>query len=432
MDLSLQTKLLRFLQTSTIQPVGAARPIPVDVRIVCATNRDPAEEVRAGPLPRGPLLPAARGADPHAAAPGPARGHHGHRPGEPAAFAAEEGKTFTGFDPEVAAILASRPWPGNVRQLLNVIRNIVVLHDGPLVSAAMLPVEIALGRARPASRPPVAPLPAPRSVPGPTTRDRVALLVGTPMADVERELIEATIAHCDGSIPRAAKMLALSPSTIYRKLEGWSGGAAALGHLSCRGRRRRAGPRPRALPRRRTGAHSRPGKPGGPSWISSKPRSAPARNAYAPYSGFKVGAAIRCPDGSVFAGCNVENVAYPQGTCAEAGAIAAMVAAGRTEIAEVLVVADGAELVTPCGGCRQKLAEFARPEAPVVLADLRASARAAPSATCCPAPSRPRIWRGRCHERARHRRPGAGLPRPHQPRRSLRRRRDHRAVPPGR
>jgi cytidine deaminase len=91
-------------------------------------------------------------------------------------------------------------------------------------------------------------------------------------------------------------------------------------------------------------------------------------NAHAPYSGFKVGAALRCPDGSVFAGCNVENVAYPQGTCAEAGAIAAMVASGRREIAEVLVVADGPELIAPCGGCRQKLAEFALPTTPVVLA----------------------------------------------------------------
>lgn len=91
-------------------------------------------------------------------------------------------------------------------------------------------------------------------------------------------------------------------------------------------------------------------------------------NAHTPYSGFKVGAAIRCPDGSVHAGCNVENVAYPQGTCAEAGAIAAMVASGRTVIAEVLVVADGPELVTPCGGCRQKLAEFAGPEVTVILA----------------------------------------------------------------
>ncbi len=91
-------------------------------------------------------------------------------------------------------------------------------------------------------------------------------------------------------------------------------------------------------------------------------------NAYAPYSNFKVGAAIRCPDGSLHGGCNVENVAYPQGTCAEAGAIAAMVAAGRSEIAEVLVVAAGPETVTPCGGCRQKLAEFARPETVVILA----------------------------------------------------------------
>jgi cytidine deaminase len=91
-------------------------------------------------------------------------------------------------------------------------------------------------------------------------------------------------------------------------------------------------------------------------------------NAYAPYSGFRVGAAVRCPDGSVFAGCNVENVAYPQGTCAEAGAIAAMVAAGRTRIEEVLVVADGPEVIAPCGGCRQKLAEFAPPETPVILA----------------------------------------------------------------
>ena len=93
-------------------------------------------------------------------------------------------------------------------------------------------------------------------------------------------------------------------------------------------------------------------------------------NAYVPYSGFRVGAALRCPDGSVHAGCNVENVAYPEGTCAEAGAIAAMVLAGRTEIAEVVVVADSPEPVTPCGGCRQKLAEFAGPDTPVTLATL--------------------------------------------------------------
>jgi len=91
-------------------------------------------------------------------------------------------------------------------------------------------------------------------------------------------------------------------------------------------------------------------------------------NAYVPYSKFKVGAALRASDGSLHIGCNVENVAYPEGTCAEAGAIAAMVAAGRTEIAEIAVIADSPTPVTPCGGCRQKIAEFAGPGVKVTLA----------------------------------------------------------------
>ena len=91
--------------------------------------------------------------------------------------------------------------------------------------------------------------------------------------------------------------------------------------------------------------------------------------AYAPYSNFKVGAAIRGKNGEVFKGCNVENVAYPEGTCAEAGAIAAMCAAGDTAIAEIYVIADSPEPVPCCGGCRQKLREFAAPDAPVLVAD---------------------------------------------------------------
>ena len=90
-------------------------------------------------------------------------------------------------------------------------------------------------------------------------------------------------------------------------------------------------------------------------------------NAHAPYSGFAVGAALRT-EGGVFAGCNVENVAYPEGTCAEAGAIAAMVAAGARRILEVAVIAGGPAPVPPCGGCRQKLAEFAGPDVPVTMA----------------------------------------------------------------
>jgi cytidine deaminase len=91
-------------------------------------------------------------------------------------------------------------------------------------------------------------------------------------------------------------------------------------------------------------------------------------NAYAPYSNFSVGAAIKSASGRIYQGCNVENVAYPEGTCAEAGAIAAMVAAGETEIAELYVVADAPLPVAPCGGCRQKLAEFSAPGTQVTLA----------------------------------------------------------------
>ncbi|KPP83362.1 MAG: cytidine deaminase [Rhodobacteraceae bacterium HLUCCO07] len=94
-------------------------------------------------------------------------------------------------------------------------------------------------------------------------------------------------------------------------------------------------------------------------------------HAHAPYSGFKVGAAIQAADGSIHAGCNVENVSYPEGTCAEAGAIAAMVAAGQTRITAAHVIADSPRPITPCGGCRQKLAEFAAgPDMPITMANL--------------------------------------------------------------
>ena len=91
-------------------------------------------------------------------------------------------------------------------------------------------------------------------------------------------------------------------------------------------------------------------------------------NAHAPYSNFKVGAAIQAPSGAVYQGCNVENVAYPEGTCAEAGAISAMVAAGETQITAIAVIADSPTPVPPCGGCRQKILEFAQPDTVVTLA----------------------------------------------------------------
>lgn len=89
--------------------------------------------------------------------------------------------------------------------------------------------------------------------------------------------------------------------------------------------------------------------------------------AYAPYSRFHVGAALRAEDGSLHGGCNVENAAYPQGLCAEAGAIANLVAAGHRRIVECLVVGPGPAPVTPCGGCRQKLRELAAEDLPIHL-----------------------------------------------------------------
>jgi cytidine deaminase len=92
-------------------------------------------------------------------------------------------------------------------------------------------------------------------------------------------------------------------------------------------------------------------------------------HAHAPYSRFRVGAALLDEQGRVHAGCNVENAAYPQGLCAEAGALAQLVAAGGRRVTAVVVVGDGAQPCTPCGGCRQKLREFASDDVPVMVAD---------------------------------------------------------------
>jgi DNA-binding NtrC family response regulator len=220
MDLSLQTKLLRFLQTSTIQPVGATKARMVDVRIVCATNRDPLAEVRAGRF-REDLYYRLHVVPIHLP---PLR----ERAGDVleiadkilTKFNAEEGKNFTSFSPEVRDIFTAMAWPGNVRQLMNAIRNVVVLNDGPMVLPEMLPTEVTL----------------PRQIPtranGVVTSSRdamrtleqthnIAAFIGTPLATLEREFIEATIEFCDGSIPQAARLLDVSPSTLYRKKEGW-------------------------------------------------------------------------------------------------------------------------------------------------------------------------------------------------------------------
>ena len=209
---ALQTKLLRFLQTSTVQPVGATRPRKVNVRIVCATNVDPLEAVRRGqfredlyyrlyvvPIHMPPLRE--RGEDVIEIAESAL-----------ARFADEEGRHFNGLAPDVRTLFRRHPWPGNVRQLLNVIRNVVVLNDGGTVSKAMLPGDLAQSDGTQVALTNGPALPQPN----------LDSLIGKTMAEIEQTVIEATLAHHGGSVPKAARVLDISPSTLYRKIEGWS------------------------------------------------------------------------------------------------------------------------------------------------------------------------------------------------------------------
>ncbi len=107
-------------------------------------------------------------------------------------------------------------------------------------------------------------------------------------------------------------------------------------------------------------------------------------NAYAPYSRFPVGAALRTEKGGLFSGCNVENAAYPLGVCAETSAISAMVAAGESRIAEILVLGPGPERITPCGACRQRIAEFICDGGVVHLADAAGAVLSLPLADLLP------------------------------------------------
>ena len=220
MDLALQTKLLRFLQTSTVQPLGSTTPSKVDVRIICATNRDPAEEVRAGRF-REDLFYRLHVLPVHL----PPLKERGEDLIEIAermlpAFSQEEGKNFRRLSEGAKSRLRAMRWPGNVRQLQNVLRKVVVLHDGTEVSPEMLPLEAeaSFGAHGLGSIPEPTNEPALPSGPAESVFDG---LVGMSLGEMERRFIEATIARCDGSITRAARILNVSPSTLYRKRESW-------------------------------------------------------------------------------------------------------------------------------------------------------------------------------------------------------------------
>jgi two-component system repressor protein LuxO len=209
MEPAVQSKMLRFLQSGRIQRVGAETTEQVDVRIICATNRDPLAQVEAGqfredlfyrlhviPVEMPPLR--ARGADILILA----RMFL-------ARYALDENKQFDGLSAEVKVILQAHAWPGNVRQLQNTLRNIAVMNTGGLVVPDMLPAQFMRD---------VPPEAAPAAANAEILPGRVGI---RPLEMVERDAIEQAIAACSGDLNHAAVLLGISLATIYRKLRAW-------------------------------------------------------------------------------------------------------------------------------------------------------------------------------------------------------------------
>ena len=212
MPIEMQTKLLRFVQSGEVMPVGGSRMEMVDVRIIAATNRNPQEEVAARrfredlfyrlhivPIEMPPLRD--RGDDLDILA-----SHFLAR------FNAEEGKKFTTLSPEVLALLRRYEWPGNVRQLENVIRNVVVLNAGSIVTQDMLPKDLKEF--------------ADKLVLPAANQNRVGIVNVAdarvkPLWLIEKSAILLALAEVGQDIPRAAALLEISPSTLYRKLQAW-------------------------------------------------------------------------------------------------------------------------------------------------------------------------------------------------------------------
>jgi two-component system, repressor protein LuxO len=222
MDLDLQTKLLRFVQTGSFQKVGGGTVEAVDIRFVCATNRDPNIEVAEGrfredlfyrlhviPMTLPPLRE--RGDDVLAIA------NHFLK-----AYSYEEGKSFSQFSPRAEAVFNSYSWPGNIRQLQNAVRNIVVLNDGEDVQSAMLPAplnELAENIVEATVESSMNTQPVENPVEGqfiPTDEESIR-----PLDEVERQIIEQAIRLCDDNVPKAAARLGVSASTLYRKRSAW-------------------------------------------------------------------------------------------------------------------------------------------------------------------------------------------------------------------
>ena len=228
MHIDLQSKLLRFLNSGAFTPVGSNKVEQADIRLICATNRDPLAEVRGGrlredlyyrlhvvPIQMPPLRE--RGSDILLIAKELLARH-----------AAREAKRFWKFDEAAKARLLAYAWPGNVRQLQNVIQNAVLMNDGAEISDAMVLAALGPEAAIPATATPVRPSPH-SGLTEPSATDPGAWTFPhdiLPLAAVERAAILRAIALCDGHVTRAAALLGLSASTVYRKKQEWDAGKA--------------------------------------------------------------------------------------------------------------------------------------------------------------------------------------------------------------
>ena len=231
MDMALQSKILRFIQSSTFQKVGSGKTEKVDVRFICATNRDPMQAIEEKLLREDlyyrlnvisiDLPPLAK------------------RDNDPlliaenflARFSELEEKIFVGFSEQAQRLICQYDWPGNVRQLQNVIHSSVVMSEGPLVTEVTLsqtmklqPGELESILARSKSF-----TPSGTNAPSPTNQAALASATDVatspdairPLAEVEKVTIENAIRVCDDNVVKAASLLEVSPSTLYRKIQQW-------------------------------------------------------------------------------------------------------------------------------------------------------------------------------------------------------------------
>lgn len=224
MPLDLQTKLLRFIQTGQVVPVGSNQTVNVDVRFVCATNRVPAREVAEGRF-REDLYYRLHVVPIHM----PSLAQRGQDVLEIAKhfltiFSAEEGKMFKNYSADARERLLAHSWPGNVRELGNVIQSIVVLNNSEDLTAEMLePIlgSVPVRRIEEQSTTPQTTAPSPDSADNPANNDYASNRGIEPLAVVEKRVIEQAIALSNGRVRKAAKALNVNPSTLYRKINAW-------------------------------------------------------------------------------------------------------------------------------------------------------------------------------------------------------------------